>query len=106
MSRVSAPLSYDANPSADATLAQAPGFNWAALARILIAALIVPELIYFSRPLDIAIVDGSRGWWLFLVQHHRTFAAVFSTAAIAAVIFSFSGGSIRESIGQAIRGPV
>ena len=106
MSRVSAPLSYTAQPGADATLAQAPGFNWAALARILIAALIVPELIYFSRPLDIAIVDGSQGWWLFLVQHHRTFAAVFSTAAIAAVIFSFSGESFRESIGQMLRGPV
>jgi exosortase E/protease (VPEID-CTERM system) len=85
---------------------QAPGFNWGAIARILIAALIVPELIYFSRPIDIVIVDGSKGWWLFLVQHHRTFAAVFSTSAIAAVIFSFSGGSIRESIGQAVRGPV
>src|SRR6266403_6112133 len=105
MSRVevNAPLSYDVVPDADARVVsdQAPRFNWAAFARILIAALIVPELIYFSRPLDIAIVDGSHGWWLFLVQHHRTFAAVFSTAAIAAVIFSFSGGSIRESIGQA-----
>ena len=85
---------------------QAPRFNWGALTRVLIAALIVPELIYFSRPLDIAIVDGSKGWWLFIVQHHRTFAAVFSTAAIAAVIFSFSGGSIRESIGHALCGPV
>ena len=110
---VNAPVSYESVPSADAAVVldrrsrdQAPGFNWGALARILIAALIVPELIYFSRPLDIAIVDGSQGWWLFLVQHHRTFAAVFSTAALAAVIFSFSGGSIRESIGQGLRGPV
>ena len=110
MSRVevNAPLSYDVEPDADARVVsdQAPRFNWAAFARILIAALIVPELIYFSRPLDIAIVDGSQGWWLFLVQHHRTFAAIFSTAAIAAVIFSFSGQSLRESIGQMIRRPI
>ena len=99
-------LSKDKVPAKNQAKDQAPGFNWGALARILIAALIVPELIYFSRPLDIAIVDGSKGWWLFLVQHHRTFAAVFSTAGIAAVIFSFSAGSIRESIGDAIRGPV
>src|SRR6266850_2484146 len=110
MSRVevNAPLSYEAVPDADARVvpAQTPRFNWPAIARILIAALIVPELIYFSRPLDIAIVDGSQGWWLFIVQHHRTFAAVFSTALIAAVIFSFSGESFRESIGQMLRGPI
>jgi len=64
MSRVevNAPLSYDVEPDADAIVipAQTRSFNWAAFARILIAALIVPELIYFSRPLDIAIVDGSQ----------------------------------------------
>jgi exosortase E/protease (VPEID-CTERM system) len=103
-----APVAYDvvADGDAVAVLDQTSRFNWGAIARILIAALIVPELIYFSRPLDIAIVDGSQGWWLFLVQHHRTFAAVFSTAAIAAVIFSFSGESFRESIGKALRGRV
>src|SRR5260370_9901968 len=103
-----APVAYDvvADGDAVAVLDQTSRFNWGAIARILIAALIVPELIYFSRPLDIAIVDGSQGWWLFLVQHHRTFAAVFSTAAIAAVIFSFSGESFRESIGKALPGRV
>ena len=108
MSRVevNAPVTYDAEPDADARVVSDPRFNWVALARILIAALIIPELIYFSRPLNIAIVDGSQGWWLFLVQHHRTFAAVFSTAAIAAVIFSLSGESLRESIGEMIRGPI
>src|SRR5258705_2550503 len=108
MSRVevNAPLSYEAVPDADARVVpdQTPRFNWAAIARILIAALIVPELIYFSRPLDIAIVDGSQGWWLLIVQHHRTFAAVFSTAVIAAVIFSWE--SFRGSIGRELRGPV
>jgi exosortase E/protease (VPEID-CTERM system) len=100
-------VSYDSLPDADATLDQTPRINWGAVARILIAALIVPELIYFSRPLDIAIVDGSRGWWLFLVQHHLTnvtFAAVFSTSAIAAVIFGWE--SFRRLIGEELRGPV
>src|ERR1700737_5294529 len=97
---VNAPVSYEVPPDGEAGLVldQTPRFNWGALARIVIAALIVPELIYFSRPFDIAIVDGSRSWWLFIVQHHRTFAAVFSTAAIASVIFSWE--SSRGLIGQ------
>lgn len=70
-------MSYDSVPDADATVDQARRINWGAVARILIAALIVPELICFSSPIDIAIVDGSRGWWLFLVHYHRAFAAVF-----------------------------
>jgi len=101
---VSAPASYDSVPDADATFDQTARINWGAVARVLIAALIVPELIYFSRPIDIAIVDGSRGWWLFLVQHHRTFAAVFSTSAIAAVIFGWE--SFRRLVGEDLRGPV
>src|SRR5712664_1093981 len=106
MSRVEvgAPVSYESVPGADATLEQTPRFNWGALARIAIAALIVPELIYFSRPVNISVVDGSRGWWLLLVQHRRTFAAVFSTAAIAAVVFAWE--SFRESIGEELGGPV
>jgi exosortase E/protease (VPEID-CTERM system) len=101
---VNAPASYDSLPDADATFDQTARINWGAFVRVLIAALIVPELIYFSRPIDIAIVDGSRGWWLFLVQHHRTFAAVFSTSAIAAVIFGWE--SFRRLVGEDLRGPV
>ncbi len=106
MSRVevNAPVSYDVVQDGEAVFAQTPRFNWGALARVLIAALIVPELIYFSRPVNISIVDGSRGWWLLLVQHRRTFAAVFSTAAIAAVVFAWE--SFRESIGEELGGPV
>jgi len=97
-------VSYGSVPGADATIDQARRIDWGVVARILMGALIVPELIYFSRPIDIGVVDGSRGWWLFLVQHHRTFAAVFSTSAIAAVIFGWE--SFRRSIGEELRGPV
>src|SRR5713101_1726 len=101
---MNAPVSYEVVPSADATLAQTPRFNWGALARIVIAALIVPELIFFSRPIHPSIVDGSRGWWLLLVQHRRTFAAVFSTAMVASVVFAWE--SFRGSIGEESSGPV
>ncbi len=95
-------VSNDSAPGTDAAIGQARRINWGAVARILIAALIVPELIYFS--IDIAVIDGSRGWWLFLVQHHRFFAGVFSTSAIAAVIFGWE--SFRRLIGEELRGPV
>ena len=97
-------MSYDSAPGTDATSGQARRINWGAVIRILIAALIVPELIYFSRPIDIAVVDGPRGWWLFLVQRHRAFAAVFSTSAIAAAIFGWE--SFRRLIGKELREPV
>jgi exosortase E/protease (VPEID-CTERM system) len=97
-------VSYDSVPDADATFDQAHRINWGALARILIAALIVPELIYFSSPINTDIVGGSRGWWLFLVQHNRAIAAVFSTSAIAAVLFGWE--SFRRLIGEELRGPV
>src|SRR5229473_3140179 len=95
-------VSNDSAPGTDAAIGQARRINWGAVARILIVALIVPELIYFS--IDIAVIDGSRGWWLFLVQHHRFFAGVFSTSAIAAVIFGWE--SFRRLIGEELRGPV
>src|SRR5260370_38020814 len=101
---VHAPAGYDVAPDADALDERTPRIKWAAITGILIAALIVPELIYFSRPIDLAIVDGSRGWWLLIVQHRRTFAAVFSTAALASVIFSWE--SFRVLIGEELRGPV
>ena len=101
---VLAPASYDVAPDASSTHDRTPRYNWGAIARILIAALIVPELIYFSRPVDTLILDGSRGWWLFIVQHRRTFAAVFSTSAIASVIFGWE--SFCASIGEELRGPV
>src|SRR5258708_18017882 len=101
---VHARASYDVARDAEALDERTPRINWAAMTRILIAALIVPELIYFSRPIDLAILDGSRGWWLLIVQHRRTFAAVFSTAAIASVIFSWE--SFRVLIGEELRGPV
>lgn len=97
-------MSYESLPGTDATFDQARRINWGATVRILIAALIIPELICFSRPIDIVAVDGSRGWWLFLLQYHRAFAAVFSTAAIAAVVFGWE--SFRGSIGEELRGPV
>ncbi len=97
-------MSYESPPDADSTVDQAVRINPGTVARVLIAALIVPELIYFSHPVDIAIVDGSRPWWLFLVEHHRFLAKVLSTAAIAAVIFSW--GSFRRVIGEELRGPV
>ncbi len=97
-------MSNDSASGTDAAIVQARRINWGAVARILIAALIVPELIFFSPPIDIAVVDGSHGWWLFLVQHHRTFAAVFSTSAIAAAIFGWE--SFRRLIGEELRGPV
>src|SRR5216684_6465220 len=99
---VKAPVSNDSAPGTDAAIGQARRIDWGVVARILIAALIVPELIYFS--IDIAVIDGSRGWWLFLVQHHRFFAGVFSTSAIAAVIFGWE--SFRRLIGEELRGPV
>jgi len=97
-------VSHDLAPGTDAAIGQARRINWGAVARILIAALIVPELIYFSRPIDIAVVDDPRGWCLFLVQHHRAFAAVFATSAIAAAIFGWE--SFRRLIGEELRGPV
>src|SRR5260370_30475049 len=98
---VHAPASYDVAPDADALDERTRRINWAAIARILIAALIVPELIYFPRPIDLAILDGSRGWWLMIVQHRRTFAAVFSTAAIASV--SLTWEAFRVLIGDQLR---
>ena len=100
---VNAPVSYDSPPDADATFDQARLIDWGAVARILIAALIVPELIYWSRPLDAAVV-GSGGWLLFLSPHLRTFASMFSMFAVAAVIFSWE--SFRRLIGEELRGPV
>jgi len=91
-------------PAADASFGRASRINLGAVARVLIAALIIPELIYFSRPIDIAIVDGSRPWWLFFVEHHRFLTAAFSTAAIAAVIFSWE--SFSRVIGEELRGPI
>src|SRR5260370_35045697 len=82
-----APVAYDvvADGDAVAVLDQTSRFNWGAIARILIPTLIVPELIYFSRPLDIAIAAGSQGPRLFLFHHPRTFAPDFSAAGITAV---------------------
>src|SRR5260370_24222118 len=42
-------VSNDSAPGTDAAIGQARRINWGAVARILIAALIVPELIYRSE---------------------------------------------------------
>jgi hypothetical protein len=62
--------------------------------------LIVPELLFFSLHLDEPLLAGAHGWWMLLVRHHRTFSAVFSTFAVAAIALNWD--SLRRFTRQEI----
>jgi exosortase E/protease (VPEID-CTERM system) len=67
----------------------------------LIAATIIPELFFFSRPAVSRLIPGAIGWWVRLVQDYRIVASLIATIPIAAAIFGWN--SIRQLVSEQIR---